>query len=61
MMEVSEADLATTKIVLIAEAAYIEASLDAVEERFRTWDAFRTAGLGISDPSLQRFRESMLT
>ena len=61
VIEVAEADLATTRIVLIAEAAYIEASLDAVEERFGTWDSFRTAGLGISDPSLQRFRESMLT
>ena len=60
VMEVSEADLATTRIVLIAEAVYIEASLDAVEERFGTWDAFRTSGLGISDSELDRFHKSML-
>lgn len=58
--EVDESDLATTRIVLMAEAAYIEASLDAVQARFGTWDAFRTAGLGISDAALDRFRGSML-
>lgn len=58
--EVSEADLATTQIVLVAKAAYIETSLDAVIERFGTWEAFRSDGLGINHAVFDRFRRSML-
>ncbi len=58
--ELTDADMGASNAILYAWPDYIRASLEAVTDRFGSWDRFRSEGLGIDDDRFARFRDALL-
>ena len=58
--QVDERHLAGVRSMLYTQPSFLQASFDAVTDKFGTWETFRRDGLGIDDARLSAFLNAVV-
>ena len=58
--EVPETRLEASRALLNCDRHFLKAALDAVHDRWGSWEAFRRDGLGLDDSRFAAYREALL-
>ena len=58
--QVEEHHLEGVRAMLYTRPSFLQASFDAVTDRFGTWETFRRDGLGIDDTQFSAFLDAVL-